>query len=169
MEILIPIFQGINYISLFHVYGFIKVAFRKQAIRGVPGWLSRLSGRLQLRSWSHHSWVWALRQALCWQLRAWSLLQILCLPLSLSASPHHLLKINKHFFKTCLGVPGWLSWLSVQLWLRSWSHGSWVRASCRALCWQLRAWSLLRILCLPLSLPLPCSRSVSVSKINENI
>ena len=29
-------------------------------------------------------------------------------------------------------APGWLSWLSVQLQLRSWSHSSWVRASCWA-------------------------------------
>ena len=48
------------------------------------GWLSRLSGWLQLRSWSHGPWVQALRRALCWQLRAWSLFQILCLPLSLT-------------------------------------------------------------------------------------
>ena len=60
------------------------------------------------------------------------------------------------------GVPGWLSWLSVWLRLRSRSHGLWVQALHRALCWRLRAWSLLRILCLPLSLPLPCSRSVSL-------
>ena len=65
------------------------------------------------------------------------------------------------------GVPGWLSQLSVQLWLRSWSHGSWVQAPHRALCWQLRAWSLLRILCLSLSLPLPHSCSVSVLKVNK--
>ena len=51
--------------------------------RGVPGWLSQLSIRFQLRSWSQGSWVWALCQALCWQLRTCSLLQILCLPLSL--------------------------------------------------------------------------------------
>ena len=50
---------------------------------GVPGWLSRLSVRLRLRSWSHGPWVRAPRRALCWQLRAWSLFQILCLPLSL--------------------------------------------------------------------------------------
>ena len=41
------------------------------------------------------------------------------------------------------------------LWLSSRSHGSWVRAPRRALCRQLGAWSLLRILCLPLSRPLP--------------
>ena len=57
-------------------------------------------------------------------------------------------------------APGWLSQLSVQLQLRSWSHSLWVRAQCRALCWQLRAWSLLQILCLPLSLPLPCLLSL---------
>ena len=50
---------------------------------GAPGWLSRLSGRLQLRSWSHSPWVPAPHQALCWQLRACTLLWILCLPLSL--------------------------------------------------------------------------------------
>ena len=54
-----------------------------------------------------------------------------------------------------LGVPGWLSRLGVRLQLGSWSRGSWVRALCHALCWQLRAWSLLRILCLPRSLLLP--------------
>ena len=62
-------------------------------------------------------------------------------------------------------MPGWLSWLSGRLQLRSWSHSSWVQAPCQALCWQLGAWSLLPILCLPLSLslPLPCSHSVPLS------
>ena len=74
---------------------------------GAPGWLSRLSVRLQLRSWSCGPWVQALRRALRWQLRAWSLLRILCLPLSLPSSPPpplmlvlslalSLSKINKH-------------------------------------------------------------------------
>ena len=49
-------------------------------------------------------------------------------------------------------VPGWLSWLSIQLQLRSWSRSSWVRALHQALCCQHRA-------CfgsyLPLSLLLP--------------
>ena len=53
-------------------------------------------------------------------------------------------------------------------WLRSWSHDWWVRALCQALCWQLRAWNLLWILCLPLSLSLPRSCSLSVSKINKH-
>ena len=73
-----------------------------------------------------------------------------------------------------VGVPGWISWLSIRLWLRSWSHSSRVRARFRALCWQLRAWSLLQILCaslflhLPLSCSLPFSLSLylSLSKIN---
>ena len=39
-----------------------------------------------------------------------------------------------------------------------------VQALCRAPCRQLRAWSLLWIPCLPLSLPLPCSRCLSLSK-----
>ena len=47
-------------------------------------WLSRSSGQLRLRSWSPGLWVWAPRQALYWQLGAWSLLWILCLPLFLA-------------------------------------------------------------------------------------
>ena len=73
-----------------------------------------------------------------------------------------------YFKMILLGVPGWLSHLSIQLQLRSWSHVVWVQALHQALCWQLRAWSLLCILCLPCSLPLPrsCSVSPSLSKIN---
>ena len=69
--------------------------------------------------------------------------------------------------KIALGAPGWLSRLGVRLRLRSWSRGPWVRALRRALCWQLRAWSLFQILRLPLSLTFPCSCSLSVSKINR--
>ena len=57
---------------------------RNATVRGT--WLSRLSIQLRLRSWSRCSWVQALCHALCWQLGAWSLLQILS-P-SLSAPPH---------------------------------------------------------------------------------
>ena len=57
------------------------------------------------------------------------------------------------------------SQLSVQLRLRSRSHSSWVWALCQALCWQLRAWSLLQILHLPPFLPLPCL--CCLSKINK--
>ena len=59
----------------------------KRSTTGVPGWLSQLSVWLQLRLWSHGSWVPTPHGALCWQLRAWSLLRILCLPLSLSDPP----------------------------------------------------------------------------------
>ena len=62
-------------------------------------------------------------------------------------------------------APGWLSRLSVRLQLSSWSCGLWVRAPCRALRWQLRAWSLLGILCLPLSAPTLLSLSLSLSKV----
>ena len=61
-------------------------------------------------------------------------------------------------------APGWLSQLSIQLRFGSWSYSWWVQVPHRALCWQLRAWSLLRILCLPLCLPLPHSCSVSLRK-----
>ena len=55
--------------------------------------------------------------------------------------------------KAVPGAPGWLSGLSVQLWLRSWSQGSRVQVPHEGLCWQLRAWSLLQVLCPPLSTP----------------
>ena len=61
-------------------------------------------------------------------------------------------------------APGWLSWLSVQLQLRSRSRSLWVRAPCRALCLQLRASSLLWILCLPLSDPPPFMLCLSLSQ-----
>ena len=79
--------------------------------------------------------------------------------------------------KIFLGVPGWLSRLSFRLRLRSWSHGLWVRAPCRALCWQLKAWSLLQIPLFrfpslsappPLVLSLSLSLSLCLSKINKH-
>ena len=66
------------------------------------------------------------------------------------------------------GAPGGLSRLSVRLRLRSRSHGLWVRAPRQALCRQLGAWNLLRILCLPLSLPLPHSCSVPLCLRNKH-
>ena len=65
--------------------------------------------------------------------------------------------------KSHLGARGWLSQLSVQLWLRSRSHGSWGWALCRAPCTQLGAWSLLRILCSLSLCPSP-GRSLSLSQ-----
>ena len=49
----------------------------------------------------------------------------------------------------------------------TWSHGWRVWALLQALWWQLRAWSLLRILRLPLSLLLPHSCSVCLSLKNK--
>ena len=77
-----PKFQAVN----------LGETFRIQIPR-VPGWLSRLNVRLRLRSWSHGLWVRAPRRALCWQLGAWSLLQILCLPLALPPFPIHALSL----------------------------------------------------------------------------
>ena len=67
------------------------------------------------------------------------------------------------------GAPGWLSWLSILLRLRSWSHSLWVWAPCRTLCWQLRGWNQLRILCLLLSLSLSklCLSLYVSQKINK--
>ena len=70
-----------TFINLLWLQSFL-VIFQK-AFLGAPGWLSRLSVRLQLRSWSRLTGVWAPRRALGWWPRAWSLLPILCLPLSL--------------------------------------------------------------------------------------
>ena len=50
---------------------------------------------------------------------------------------------------------------------RSRFRGPWVRAPLRALGWWLGAWSLFLILCLPLSLPLPRSCSVSLCPKNK--
>ena len=82
-------------------------------------------------------------------------LLILCLSLT---NKNKQKKFKNIFF---LGAPGWLSWLSIWLQLRSRSQGLWVGVLYLALCWQLRAWSLLWSLGLPLYLPLPHSRSVS--------
>ena len=85
----------------------------------------------------------------------------ICLPKT--QSKHKLQKLD-------WGAPEWLSRLSVRLWLRSWSRSPWVGAPRGALCWQLRTWSLLWILCpapFPLSLPYSCSVSLCVSKINK--
>ena len=62
---------------------------------------------------------------------------------------------------TFLGAHGWLGGLSVRPRLRSRFRGLWVRAPRRGLTAQ--GWSLLQILCFPLSLPLLCSCSLSVS------
>ena len=64
-----------------------KRIIKRNAQGRAPGWLCQLNVRLQLRSWSYSLWVRTPCQALCWQLRAWSLLQILCLLLSLCPSP----------------------------------------------------------------------------------
>ena len=64
------------------------------------------------------------------------------------------------FLWRLVGVPGWLSRLSFRLWLRSWSRGSWAEALPGALCQRIRAWSLLLILRLLLSL---CTSLLSLS------
>ena len=61
---------------------------------GTPGWLSRWSVWLRLRSRSHGSWDPAPRRALCRQLGTWRLLGILGLPLSLCPSPARALSLS---------------------------------------------------------------------------
>ena len=56
------------------------------------------------------------------------------------------------------GAPGWLSQLSIRLWLRSLSHGAWVQAPRQAL-----LESASDSVSPSLSLPLPCLLSVSQS------
>ena len=61
----------------------------------MPGWLSQLSIRLQVRSWSHSLWVWAPHQALCGQLTAWACFGF-CVSLSLSLPlPCSVLSLSK--------------------------------------------------------------------------
>ena len=61
------------------------------------------------------------------------------------------------------GAPGWLSRLSVRIQLRSGSHGSWVRAPVRLCADGSEPGACFRV-CVSLSLPLPCSLSVSLSQ-----
>ena len=94
--------ETVHYLKVIALSSDFNLDKNSQIIKEIfraPGWLSRLSLWLQLRSWSRGLWVWALSLALCWQLRAWSLLpslsapppRMLCLSLSLSLS-----KLNKH-------------------------------------------------------------------------
>ena len=134
-------------------------------------------------SWNDSSASWSLRQSkkvlqtsqnilyrqcclcgepLMYRIRSWQKFLICDFRVKLKAlcafehtNGHHMKVFKEVFF----GAPGWLSRLSVQLRLRSWSPGLWVRALRQALCWHVRAWILLQILCLPL----PCSCSVSLS------
>ena len=97
-----PSFEVIGKVLLPCLLSYLLSHVWLNCIKGVPGWLSQLSIQLRLRSWSHSSWVQAPRWALYWQLRAWSLLRIRCLPLSLCPSPTRaqaclcVSKINKH-------------------------------------------------------------------------
>ena len=87
-----------------------KVCFENEqqgCLGGSVSWASAQSVERQLRSWSHGWQVWAPRRPLCWQLGAWSLLRILCLPLFLGPFPAHALslslsKINNNIKKKCL-------------------------------------------------------------------
>ena len=78
------------------------------------------------------------------------------------------ISLRAQSYKTVLtsGAPGWLSQASNLAQVMISGFVGW--APCRALCWQLKPWRLLWILCLPLSLPLLlwCSVFVSLSKIN---
>ena len=77
---------------------YLKTRLLEWRLPGAPGWLSRLSIRLWLGSWSRGLWVGAPRWALCWQLGAWGLLQVLC-PLSLGPTPACALSLERHCFK----------------------------------------------------------------------
>ena len=133
--------------------------------RGVLGCLSWLSVWFRLRSSSCSSWVSSspARVGLCADssepgacfgscisLSLWpSLIHTVSVSLSLSLKSKHkqgrLGSSVKHLTSAQVMISRFMS-LSLH----------W------ALCWQLRAWSLLQILCLPLSLPLSHSHSVSL-------
>ena len=69
-----------------------------------------------------------------------------------------------------IGAPGWLSWLSIRVFILaqvmiswSWSHGHEIKPPLWAPC---SAWGLLQILSLPLLLSLPCLHALFLSKLN---
>ena len=68
-----------------------RICHLKDYNRRAPGWLSQLSLWLWLRLWSHGSWVWALRRALCWQPGACF---GFCVSPSLCPSPAHALSLS---------------------------------------------------------------------------
>ena len=152
-----------------------ELPIRFTVIRGA--WVAQsLKHWLWFRSWSHSLWVWALRQALCWQFRDESALDFVS-PLSLPCSRSVSLKKKKHLkifdslwssckmntlmiqitIKKCTLGSVWVAQLSGWLWLKSWSYGSRVGALCQALCWQCTA----TLDSLSPSLPLPRSHSLS--------
>ena len=101
-----------------------------------------------------------------------SLLGILPLSLALpnSCSLSLSLKINKLKKKKSLGVPGWLSWLSDQLWLRFVVFGLWFVSSSPELGSVLtgQSWSLLQILSPSLSAHLLLALCLSLSNTNKH-
>ena len=147
-----------------------RIQDTKQMNIGAPGWLSRLSVQLQLRSWSCSLWVRAPRQALCWKLGAWSCFGF-CVSLSLCSSLPHTLSLHDAL-PIFHGAPGWLSRLSGRLRLRSWSHSLWVRAPRQALCWQPGAcfrFCLLLSLFLLNLLSVSLLKTINVFKKSENV
>ena len=106
---------------------------------------------------AHHSKLINLKPVICFGYLSHLeiLIDLHTWPLASAFWLSHVIQPGERFKVNITGVPGWLSRLPVRLWLRSWSRGLWIRAPCLALCWQLGAWSLLLILCLPLSLTLP--------------
>ena len=73
--------------------------------------LGRLGGSVSWASdfgsghaWSPSLWVQAPRLALCWQFRAWRLLQILCLPLSALPPPMLCLSLSRINIKKKLKI-----------------------------------------------------------------
>ena len=137
--------------------------------RRAPGWLSRLSVQFLILVpvtilWSQGLWDRTPRQALCW---VWRLLKIL-FPSSSVLPPHACSRVlSLSLLKTKQRGAGVAQSVKCPTSARSRSHGPWVRAPRQALGWWLRAWSLLPILCLPLSLPLPRSWSVYLCPKNK--
>ena len=148
-------------------------------VSGVPGWLSRLSFRLPLRSWSHGLWVRA-PCPLCADSSEPGACFGFCVSLSLCPSPIRALSLS--------AFQKWIKWKSpvVKITLKNSLRGAWVAqsverpTSARVMISRfvssspvsgsgLMAWSLLPILCLPLSLPLPHSCSVSLCLKNKHL
>ena len=105
----------------------VGVMFKVLSVLGAPGWLSRLSVPLQLRSRCCGLWVRAPRRALCCSSEPEACFGF-CVPLSLCSFPTHALSVSlkyKHSKKN-LKKNKVLSVQSCHYW--SWDAGLWGQA-----------------------------------------